>query len=153
MPNKDEVSERFKMWREDVLRVEIRNLRGTLLRVNQWGVTVLASIQTVLYFIRRDVLEHLHAEKSNVLWLPRINYLMGTLFLFVVATLFCVISFRPSIRLRGYRDELKRFGVSGIAEREIHPVWARIVNFSLFYAFPFFDIVLRVFLNFNIQFR
>ena len=117
--NQTRTDQRFAMWQEDVLRTEIRALRTTVLRVNQWGVTVLASIETALYFIRRDVLEHLRIEKPSVSALPADHYLRGTLFLLLVAVLFFLIGMRGSVRITGYRKELKRLQVSKIAEKDI----------------------------------
>ena len=150
-PNPD--ISRIAMWREDVLRIEIRTLRATMIRVNQWGVTVLASLQTALYFVRKDTLDHLHAEDAHVTSLPPGHYLIGTVYLLIVATIFSIMGLRPSMRLRGYRNQLKNVVVSGIEEMDLHPRWARLVNMSLFYVFPLFDICLRAFPTFGIQFR
>ncbi len=145
--------ERYEMWREDVVRSEIRGLRTIILRLNQWGVTVLASTQTALYFIRRDVMEHLRLANPNVATLPPDNYLRGTLFLVIIATAFYVLHLRASFRLQGYRDELARVAVSGLQEKKISPVWARVVSFLVFYAFPAFDVFLRIFPAVEVKFH
>jgi hypothetical protein len=44
---------------EEILREEIRALREIILKLYQWGVAFIATLQTAIFFIRREVLNGL----------------------------------------------------------------------------------------------
>ena len=70
--------------KEGLLREELRAIADTSLKLMQWGVTLLVSVETALFFIRRDVLASEIQSGRLKLGdeLPAYRYYMGTGFLF-----------------------------------------------------------------------
>ena len=129
-------------FKEETLREEIRASRTLMQGTMQWGVTTLAAIETALYYVRRDVannlsLHHLLPPNGTV---PPVRWFVGTGFLLLIATVFCVITKYMTGRHVGYRRQLLEMGesYSGIEER---PTGGRIncLPQLLFLAFPAFD--------------
>ena len=134
--------------REQWLREEIRSTRGLMQRQAQWGITVLAAIALNLYYIRKDAHAYLVAQKQiaeNEL-LPFSRWVIGTIFLCVLATLFLSIQRRFIKHHQAYRRELcdMRGGYSGIREPlEAGGVkWTTVVPFALMFTLPLLDLVL-----------
>jgi hypothetical protein len=136
--------------REKILWEELRSLRDVSFRLLQWGVTVLASLQTAIFFLRKEVRDTMVASKEleSHLPLPFARYLMGTLVLSVVAVICCYLVALTGIRYRKMRDQLVATNYYGIAHGEPKKS-ARIVVFFIFLAFPILDIVIRVWIHFE----
>jgi hypothetical protein len=141
-----------EILRERILREEIRHYHLIQMRIMHWGVTVLASVQTLLYFVRREVTlslqeQHLLAQGAP---LPLHRYWLGTAFLMVLAILaFCMAS-ATSSKLGLYRRQLSIDPnlptASGIFERRVGPFF-RYATMSTFFVFPCFDIAARIYLH------
>jgi len=60
--------------KEKYLREEIRALRESTIRIMQWGVTLLVSLQTALFFVRQELLTRYldvhHLTKDSGVRLP-----------------------------------------------------------------------------------
>jgi hypothetical protein len=52
--------------KEAILWEELRGLRDISLRLLQWGVTALASLQTALFFLRKDIYERMLVAKELI---------------------------------------------------------------------------------------
>lgn len=132
-------------WTEQWLREEIRANGIQMLGILQWGVTVLAGIETSLYYLRRDVTNHLVALKQiqgdQLLPFPR--WVVGTIFLTIIASIFAWLLRYVVKRHVSYRKKLLEISpmFSGIAEG---PTGTKInhLPYFLFYIFPAFDLVL-----------
>lgn len=131
---------------EAILREEIRALRELWMRILQWGVTVLIAAGSVVFYARRAIKEDLTAvNKLNAGEpLPLKLYLIGTAFLILLAYVFSVLSGLVSRRYRSYFDQLIRKATSGVDDISAsgHSRW--IIPW-MFWLFPLFDILLRVY--------
>ena len=131
--------------KERILREEIRALHVAGMRVVQWGVTVLISLQTALFFVRRDVTNEyvgrglLHAGEP----LPWHRYIIGSAFLFILAMIFARMSQRTSERLYNYKKQLLECLPSGIEEIGRFPDM-RFLMIGVYFIFPLLDIFLRL---------
>lgn len=105
----------------------------------------LASLQTALFFLRKDLYERLLVSKQiqpgN--WLPLGLYLRGTAFLAMVALIFALLLVLTVNRYKKIRVQLVSLNVYGI---EFGPVsksapWAVVL---VYLAFPILDAVIRL---------
>jgi len=152
-----EIERREKM--EKWLREEVRDSRKILLSLYKWGVTVLAGLESSLYFVRRDAANHL--DKIHALpaygTVPLGRWLAGTGFLTMIAFIFCHLVSYTIRRHVGYRSQLigMKPSYSGIIENGLAGGKLHTMHFWLFYAFPAFDFVLwfyfRVAGNFTVH--
>jgi hypothetical protein len=140
------------LLRERILREEIRHLHMIQMRIMHWGVTVLASVQTLLYFVRREVtisLQEQHQLAQGVP-LPLHRYWLGTGFLTVLAFLAFFMALGTSSKLSFYRAQLScdpdTPTASGIYERRAGKFF-RYTALSIYFVFPCFDIAARAYLH------
>lgn len=135
---------------EEILREEIRAFREINLKLYQWGVTLLASLQTVLFFARKEALSFSIQRgqlPQGTVELPLGRYLMGTSFLLIVATLFAVLSAYASRRYGSYRKQLAECQTSNIVEMPASgPL--RFLMRCLYFVFPALDIGYRLYSHF-----
>jgi hypothetical protein len=103
----NEEMERLKA-KEEWLRLEINSNRTLMMSLLQWGTTLLAGVESSLYFLRKDVAEHLVAIKSlkpgDLLSWPR--WTTGTVFLILIASIFSSLDYRVQRRHVAYRRQL-----------------------------------------------
>jgi hypothetical protein len=138
---------------EEMLRNEVRNYQQLLLRLLQWGVTLIASLQTAVFFIRREMLAALiEANKlpKGTLSLPWKGHLIGTLFVCVAALMFSYLTVRTVLGAQYYREQLKDFSFSGIKDLPIadhrgRRKFIRIAIIGMFWVFPVLDTLFWVF--------
>lgn len=131
--------------REQWIREELRAVRTLLQSQMQWGITVLAAVGLNLYYIRKDAKIHLVEQKvlqANEL-LPFFRWIIGTVFLVVLAAVFASAMRRVSLHHWAYRTQLRDMngGYSGIVER-IPVANNRFLNstpYILFFAIPALD--------------
>jgi len=135
----------LRYLKERILRKEIRALHIAGMQIMQWGVTVLVSLQTALFFVRRDIISEyvsrglLHSGEP----LPWHRYIIGSVFLFVLATILARMSHRTSQRLYHYRKQLLECLPSGIEEIGRFPE-LRALAVGVYFVFPLLDIFLRL---------
>ena len=76
-------------FKEKILREELRVLRDSMLRTMQWAVTILASLQTAIFFVRKSVFQRYvainHLPNNSASGLPISMHLIGTVFLLMIA--------------------------------------------------------------------
>jgi hypothetical protein len=136
--------------KERILREEIRALHIAGMRILQWGVTVLVSVQTALFFVRRDITGEyasrglLHAGEP----LPFHRYIIGSFFLLVLATIFSRMTYRTSLRLYNYKRQLLECLPSGIEELGRFPE-LRILGAAVYFVFPLLDVFLRLVIHWD----
>lgn len=131
--------------KEHLLWEEIRAIRDIALKMLQWGVTALASLQTALFFLRKDVYERMLAagEISPGQHLPMGLYFRGTAFLLMVAVIFAYLLFLTGNRYRKIRVQLVAINIYGIEHGPVSKS-ARWVVFLVFGAFPILDVLIRL---------
>lgn len=142
--------------KEQIVREEIRASTDRIITLYQWGVTVLISIQTALFFLRKDIYERMLAsgEISKPQYLPWDRYLIGTGVLFVVALTFFGLTRIVRERIKFYLGLLqdKHLFPDALPTPPL-PKLARFFAFILFFVFPVMDIAIRVTLRFQLELR
>jgi hypothetical protein len=137
---------------ELILREEIRSIRELWMRILQWGITVITGAGTVVFYARRAIRQDM--VDSHVLKLgeplPFKVYIIGTVFLLLLAFIFTELSKLASSRYRSYVGQLPQINKSGIYDLPGtgKSVW---ILPWLFYIFPAFDLLLRIY-NFEVVF-
>lgn len=134
-----------KKTKDQILREEIRHVRDLILRLIQWGVTVLIAIMTATYYIRKDILYRLmETEKlpKNTVFLPWGIYGIGTIFLTIVAIIFSLITFVSINRFNNYKNQLLNMKNLDIIEKPSSTI-AIIFIIFLYFLFPIIDICVR----------
>jgi hypothetical protein len=122
---------------------EIQQLRQLMLRVCQWGVTVLVTVQFALYYIRRDLLTRYLAAGTVRAGepLPLDRYLLGTSFLFILACIFSLFASGTINSYYHYRDQLsgEDTGITLHTPNKLR----RVFLYLLFFIFPLMDLLYR----------
>lgn len=133
---------------------EIRYLRDTSLKLLQWGATFLATLQTAFFFIRKDVYEKMveTGELTKGQYIPWERYLIGTFFLFLVATVFAYLLIIVGNRYRKFRQQLVDTNIYKIDLGEIRKSTRYVVLF-VFYVFPIVDVLIRLYIKVELGFK
>jgi hypothetical protein len=139
--------------KEELLREEVRFYADMQQKYMQWGVTVLVSLQTAIFFVRRDLAQsYLDSGTINRgQELPILRYLVGTGFLTTCAIIFWKLTNRVNIQYRHYKDQLTQSNRSGIVDKPTTGVadWIR----YLYFAFPIYDVAARVWIEVTLHLR
>lgn len=130
--------------KEQWLRQELRASRRLIVNLLSWGVTVLAASELNLYYVRRDIREHLirlGVIQSSEL-LPFLRWFLGTAFLLGLAYIFSKYLQRVVQRHEMYRVQLQAMPHSFSGIKETIPVGGQlsVTYYYLFFAFPLFDL-------------
>jgi|SRR5450631_3358170 hypothetical protein len=131
---------------EQILREEIRSIREMYFRMIQWGVTVLTAGLTIVFYGRRafrDDFVDAGALKVGQ-QLPFKYYIVGTIFLAMIAFIFSVLTITAIKRLASYRRQLNQLSAPTIVE----PPASRFTRWLfpvLFFLFPAFDLAVRIY--------
>jgi len=144
----------MKIEKQKVLWEEFRNSRDMALKIMQWGVTVLVTLQTAIAFFRKDLFERMFAsgELLKGQYIPWNRYLLGTIFLFIVASIFTYILFMVGNRYKKTRAQLIKNNIYDIEFGEVGRS-ARYVILLLFYIFPIVDLLLRLYVKIEFEFK
>jgi len=133
---------------EEILREEIRALREIILKLYQWGVAFIATLQTAIFFIRREVLNGLiesgRLPKGSLL--PLWRYFFGTAVVFIIALFFTTLSRAVSTRYQWYQAQLREKITSGVKEPESksgRSTRLRWMVIGIYFLFPSLDILGR----------
>jgi hypothetical protein len=133
---------------EEILREEIRALRELILKLYQWGVAFIATLQTAIFFIRREVLTGLidsgRLPKGSLL--PVWRHFFGTGVVLLIAIFFTTLSLAIGDRLRWYQEQLAENITSGVKEPPPNHSRANRLRFmviTLYFLFPALDIIGR----------
>jgi hypothetical protein len=126
--------------KEEWLREEIRAVRALSFTVIQWGVTVLTAVGTSLYYLRRDIADHLKPP-SDMEAISYYRWCIGSGFLFFLASIFSRQTKYLNIKLVSYREQLidMKPSYSGIFEKQPAKTWLSKLTHLLLYAFPILD--------------
>jgi hypothetical protein len=129
---------------EQILREEVRSIRDLTFRMIQWGVAVLTATLTILFYGRRAfrddfVASHVLKEGQQ---LPLEYYLIGTVFLAMIAGIFSFLTYLAQSRTAFYRRQIPAISTSGIVDPNPQPR-ARLWLALLYFLFPAFDLLVR----------
>jgi len=93
--------------KERILWDEVRNIREITLKLLQWSVTALASLEIALFYVRKDVHERMVAAgyppSEPLPWDKRLR---GTIFLLVVALFFTLMIYLAGRRRKMMGEQL-----------------------------------------------
>jgi len=133
---------------EEIIREEIRALREIILKLLQWGVTLLASMQAAFFFLRREYLTYQidNGMLARGSYLPLKAYLGGTGFLFALAMICTIILTYTGKQYRGYQKLLKDHRESDIQDPSTSPrarSAMRVIVYGMYFFFPIIDLVFR----------
>jgi len=130
---------------------EVRAAMDVGSRNLQWGVTLMISVQTALFFVRQSVLNGLieggKLPKGSELPFPR--SIVGTVFLFVVAAILSRLGARNAQQYRHYKSQLISARESGITDLPIKNT-ARWM-YALYFIFPVIDLLSRLYIDIRFQ--
>jgi hypothetical protein len=137
---------------EETLREEIRALRELHFKVMQWGVSLLATLETALFFVRRemrDSLIELHRLAPGD-QLPSLVYYIGSVALVLVACIFIYFSLAISRRTKGYTEQLKPPVIqTGIVELPLRSkLWTVSIILFTYLLIPLFDVLKKSYADF-----
>jgi hypothetical protein len=130
------------------LRKELLANQDERIKVFQLGMTLLLAIETALYYIRRDVLDHLIADAVRLNHtapgsLPTHNFAAGNFILWGVAAIFSAITIAISQRNQFLRDQYAKYCKDDLP---LCPriQWVRFIVIICYVAVPIMDIVVRI---------
>jgi hypothetical protein len=131
-----------------VLREEMVAIQDERVKLFQVGITVLAALETALYYIRSDVHKHLGIADNIPLPMPR--YIIGTAMLAVIALIFTLLSQGISLRYRALRTQ---YEASCKKDLPLPPrnKSARWLVFACYFAIPMLDLAIRLYLDITIK--
>jgi hypothetical protein len=131
--------------KEKILWEEVRGIREITLKLLQWSVTALASLETALFFLRKDIYERMIAAKQLGAgeYVPWDKHLRGTMFLLVVALIFSAMIFLAVGRQRKMRAQLVELNLYQIDYGQPR-WWGRPLMLLVPLAFPIMDVVLHI---------
>ena len=137
--------------KEEMLREEVRFWADMLQKYMQWALPVMISLQTAIFFVRRDLVQtYVDAgllKKGQELMYSR--YFIGTGFLLLCSAVLWKFSSRVNVQYRNYKDQLSQGTESGIKDNPTTGIsgWVR----YLYFAFPAFDIFVRIWIDLEIH--
>ncbi|HEV2619255.1 MAG TPA: hypothetical protein VGU23_04885 [Acidobacteriaceae bacterium] len=130
---------------EELLSEEVRAAADMGSRTLQWGVTLMISVQTIIFFVRQALL----AADIDAGKLPRGGhlslgrYLIGTSFLLFIAFILSRLNARSIEQYRHYKTQLIASRESGITDLPIKHTGRYL--YYLYFAFPVIDVLIRVY--------
>lgn len=126
---------------EQIIRSEMQSLRSVGFNLCQTGVAICVAVEIILVFIRRHSYERLAGANEGA-YVPWGRFLLGTLFLAIIASIFTGLVLFVRDRYAFYNNLLRgqsegsvpvpppgKVGVLGVA--------------AIFFAFPVADLLLR----------
>jgi hypothetical protein len=131
---------------EVVLREEIRAIGQNYMQLWRSGITVLPSLLVAISFVRKEFTELMIASGTLVQGqpLPLHRYVLGTLFLFVVAYSFKTLTDDLGRRWIWHIDRLQKDCDNALGVPSLSP--GRFVGYyysNIFLVFPWFDLFIR----------
>ena len=135
--------------KEEMLRDEVRFWVDQMQKYMQWGLTMMISLQTAIFFVRRDLVQSY--VDAGILRkgaeLPLFRYLIGSIFLVGCAFVISKYYNRSAVQYRHYKDQLVKNAESGIDDKATTGM-SRWMGY-LFFAFPVYDVLVRIWIDFK----
>jgi hypothetical protein len=117
LPNMPDQAPAKGKSKEEMLREEVRFYADMQQKYMQWGLTLLISLQTAIFFVRHDLIQQY--VDSGVLKkgeeLPYYRYLVGTVFIALCSYVLWRLTNRVNAQYRHYKDQLVKNNTSGSA--------------------------------------
>lgn len=114
----------------------------------------MAALQAVIFNIRREIYQWLvdkhKLSADQYQYLPWDRYLIGTVGLFVVATIFTLLTLMAARRYQFYAGLLKKHSELKIPSYQ-PSVFARILVCSMYFVFPLLDIAIRIYIRVHFE--
>lgn len=137
--------------KEELLSEETRAAAEGATRMLQWGVTLMVSLETALFFVRQAAANSLieAGKLPKGAQVPLGRYLLGTAFLVFIATVLSKFTARSTAQYRNYKTQLIACRESEIKDLPIRYTgrWA----YLLYGAFPAIDLMARIWISFSIR--
>jgi hypothetical protein len=139
--------------KEELLREEVRFYADMQQKYMQWGFTVLVSLQTAIFFVRRDLVQT-YVDAGTIQKrqeLPYYRYFVGTFFQLLCAYVLWRLTDRVNAQYRHYKEQLVKNNESGIIDKTTTGVstWMR----YLYFAFPAYDLGVRIWIEITLHFH
>ena len=144
----------YMSTKEQILREEMRSLADRLVATYQWGVTVLISTETAIFFLRKDIYERMLAngQLTKNEYIPWDRYLIGTGVLLVLALIFFGLTRIIRERYKFYLKVLQdKHTIPDALPTPPLPGLARLFGMVLFFVFPLMEIAIRITLKLQLE--
>jgi hypothetical protein len=130
--------------REELLSEEVRAYADMASKMLQWGVTLMISVQTALFFVRQQILNgYIDAQQlPRGSGLPMGRYVIGTVFLMYLAFVLSWLTARTNSQYRHYKRQLIECRSSKIADLPIKRTGR--LAYALYFSFPVIDLAVKV---------
>jgi hypothetical protein len=133
------------------VREEVRFYADLMQKYMQWGLTVMVTLETAIFFVRRD-LAQTYVDAGIITKgqeLPYFRYGVGTAFLLLCSFVLYKFTSRTIVQYRHYKNQLAASNESGIVDKPTSGVssW---VNY-LFFAFPVYDLAVRLWVDLTVR--
>jgi hypothetical protein len=130
---------------EEIIREELRASSQVYMNLWRTGITLMTGAIVAIGFLRREVAEQIDSTDFSLLAIPWQTYLLGSLFLAILAYAFHEMLRRQTMRYRWYEGLLKTecdnaLGVPTLTNTERN----RSLFNLIFYLFPVFDVYVRI---------
>lgn len=128
---------------------EIRSLRDLTFQLCRWGVTLLLSLQVVIFFVRKSIIANLiEVGKLEInQQLPLSRFLIGTSYMFFVATIFTFLTYMCMKRISHYKKNLIEIDTSSSIKWRDVPKYGGLLIVILYFSFPLVDILIRTYIT------
>jgi len=129
----------------EIIRSEIVAIQEERLRLFQIGISLLTALEVALFYIRRDIHDHLGLLVTQPL--PFNRFIVGTGVLTIIASIFSALMVAISMRNQSLRKLYNEKGFE--AELPLNPriIWAMPLAILCFYIIPLMDLGIRLYLS------
>lgn len=140
--------------KEELLSEETRAAADNALRMLQWGVTLMVSLQTALFFVRREAADAMvqAGQLTKGAEVPLGRYILGTGFLIFIAFVLSMFTARTNEQYRHYKTQLIECRKEGVGITDLKIKYTGRWAYGIYAAFPVIDILARKWIDLNIQF-
>jgi hypothetical protein len=130
---------------EEILRTEIRHAADVMLNLVKWGITVEIAVSSLIFYARREIRSDafLSALPKNAP-LPWRVYVIGTLFLTMLALLFTILLWLVQRRRMHYRRMLFKLP-NKLVDEAAPTKYGSWIYSLMFWSFPAFDLAVRAY--------
>lgn len=139
-----------RLKKEVILRDELRAINQLIIRTMRWSITTLISLLAGLYYIRSQLCEKfikLGKIPPDSIFLPFRYHIIGTMLIFIMASIFSFITLVLFYHYSNYRRQLF-FIIDPINENNYsikQPIVLLI--FILYFLFPMLDIMIAFYIK------
>lgn len=132
--------------KEELLSEEVRAAGDVASRFLQWGVTLMISVQTALFFVRHEILSaSIDAQKlPKGSELPIGRYIFGTMFLAYLALILSLLTARLNAQYRNYKTQLIACRESGSGIKDLPIKRKGRLAYALYFSFPVIDLAVKL---------